>query len=104
MIVLLAILGPLVGFGCMLLTRACTAGRAVAVGPYRLELALGAGGMGAVYRARNTQSGGHRAVKLLPHGASALDQRRFEQEGALGAELCHPNLAAVYERGVGTDG
>jgi serine/threonine-protein kinase len=74
------------------------------VGPYRLERKLGEGGSGDVYRARNASAGGALAIKLSRPGASARQQRRFEREAGLGAELRHPNAAAIYGGGECEDG
>jgi eukaryotic-like serine/threonine-protein kinase len=71
------------------------------VGPYAVEGLLGAGGMGTVYRARDTRL--HRAValKVLPASVSADADRlhRFEQEARAAAALNHPNILAVYDVG-----
>lgn len=63
-----------------------------------LDLA-GAGGMGAVYRARHTQLGHVVAVKVLPPevAASRMRQERFRREASIAAQLQHPHLVPVYE-------
>jgi eukaryotic-like serine/threonine-protein kinase len=55
------------------------------LGPYEIQAAIGAGGMGEVYRARDTRLGRTVAVKVLPAGAAADPERRlrFEQEASL---------------------
>ena len=60
---------------------------------------VGAGGMGAVFRARHRILGHMVAVKLLPPeiSASAMVQERFKREAALAARLSHPNIVPVYE-------
>jgi serine/threonine protein kinase len=59
---------------------------------------LGAGGMGEVYRARDTVLGREVAVKVLPAGfATDPDRlRRFSQEAQAAASLNHPNVLAIY--------
>ncbi len=71
-------------------------------GPYEVVSLLGAGGMGEVYRAKDTRLGRDVAVKVLPHTfASDPDRlRRFEQEARAAGMLNHPNILAVYDIGV----
>ena len=71
------------------------------LGPYEIQSALGAGGMGEVYRARDTRLGRDVAVKVLPATASTDPERlrRFEQEARAAAALSHPNILAVYDIG-----
>ena len=59
---------------------------------------LGAGGMGDVYRARDTVLGRDVAIKILPEAFSDDPERlaRFEQEAQFLASLSHPNIAAIY--------
>src|SRR5262245_19045915 len=73
-------------------------------GPYEVTAAIGAGGMGEVYRARDPRLGRDVAVKLLPAAISGNPERlhRFEQEARATAALNHPNILAVHD--VGTDG
>src|SRR5688572_20282534 len=63
-----------------------------------LDLA-GAGGMGAVYRARHRELGHIVAVKVLPPEVAASEMRRerFKREAQLGASLAHPHIVPVYE-------
>lgn len=68
------------------------------IGAYEIIAPLGAGGMGEVYRARDTRLGREVAIKTLPE-AFALDierRVRFEREAHLLATLNHPNIAAIY--------
>ena len=71
------------------------------LGPYEIVSALGAGGMGEVYRAHDGRLGRDVAVKVLPAGLSADPERlrRFEQEARASAALNHPNILAVYDIG-----
>src|SRR5262245_13813785 len=71
------------------------------LGPYEIVSALGAGGMGEVYRARDTRLGREVAVKVLPESFSedADRLRRFDQEARAASLLNHPNIVAVYDVG-----
>jgi eukaryotic-like serine/threonine-protein kinase len=71
------------------------------LGPYEIVAALGAGGMGEVYRARDSRLGREVAVKVLP-GDLSSDQdrvRRFEQEARSASALDHPNIITIYDIG-----
>ena len=65
---------------------------------YRLIEKIGEGGMGVVWRARDTSLDRDVAIKILPQGIAAEPERlaRFEREAKLLAVLDHPNIAAVY--------
>ncbi|MET0619875.1 MAG: serine/threonine-protein kinase, partial [Thermoanaerobaculia bacterium] len=71
------------------------------LGPYEIVAPLGAGGMGEVYRARDSRLGRDVAVKVLPASVAARADRlhRFEQEARAAGLLNHPNLTAVYDIG-----
>jgi eukaryotic-like serine/threonine-protein kinase len=71
------------------------------LGPYEILSAVGAGGMGEVYRARDSRLERDVAVKVLPASLSSdADRlRRFEQEARAVAALNHPNILAVYDIG-----
>jgi hypothetical protein len=71
------------------------------LGPYEILSAIGAGGMGEVYRAKDPRLGRDVAIKVLPSSLSAdADRlRRFEQEARAAGVLNHPNLTAVYDVG-----
>jgi Tol biopolymer transport system component len=76
----------------------------VRFGPYEIVGPLGAGGMGQVYRARDTRLQRFVAIKIL-HDTAALDpdrQRRFAQEALAASALNHPNILTVYD--VGAEG
>ena len=68
------------------------------LGPYEVVSAIGAGGMGEVYRARDTRLGRDVALKLLPSTLSADPDRlrRFEREAKTLAALNHPHIAQIY--------
>jgi Tol biopolymer transport system component len=68
------------------------------LGVYQVEARIGAGGMGEVYRARDTKLGRDVAIKVLPRAlTSGADRRaRFEREARLLASLNHPHIAQVY--------
>ena len=76
------------------------------LGPYRIVARLGAGGMGEVYRARDTRLGRDIAVKVLPEDvASSPDQlARLEREARAVASLNHPNIVVLHsiEEAAGT--
>ena len=65
---------------------------------YRITAAIGAGGMGEVYRATDTKLGREVAIKVLPAELAQDPERlaRFEREAKLLASLNHPNIAHVY--------
>src|SRR5439155_11854354 len=68
---------------------------------FRLEEAIGAGGMGAVFRALDTKLDRHVALKLLPPDQAADGEivQRFYQEGRSAAQLDHENIARVSSTG-----
>jgi serine/threonine protein kinase/Tol biopolymer transport system component len=68
------------------------------IGPYTIQNLLGAGGMGEVYRARDTKLGRDVALKILPtqFTANADRRARFEREARLLALLNHPHIGAIY--------
>ena len=68
------------------------------LGPYEILSAIGAGGMGEVYRARDARLNRDVALKILPEAFSRDPQRkaRFEREAQILASLNHPNIAAIY--------
>src|SRR5258707_8900886 len=75
------------------------------LGPYRIVAAIGAGGMGEVYRATDTRLEREVAVKVLTEHVSRDREslRRFEQEARAAGMLNHPNIVAVYDIGVEGD-
>src|SRR5579871_6566128 len=68
------------------------------VGPYEILAPLGAGGMGEVYRARDTKLERDVAIKVLPEAVAQNPERlaRFEREAKVLAALNHPNIAQIY--------
>ena len=68
------------------------------LGTYEILSALGAGGMGEVYRARDTRLGRDVAVKVLPQAVAASAERlaRFEREAKTVASLNHPNIITLH--------
>ena len=68
------------------------------VGPYEILSAIGAGGMGEVYRARDTKLGRDVAIKVLPEAFARDADRmaRFQREAKVLASLNHPNIATIH--------
>ena len=68
------------------------------LGPYEVVGAIGAGGMGEVYRARDTRLGRDVALKVLPEAFAGDAERmgRFEREAKGLASLNHSNIASMY--------
>jgi len=73
------------------------------LGPYEILAPIGAGGMGEVFRARDTRLGRDVALKVLTDKVSSdpFRRQRFEQEARAVAALNHPNIVAVYDVGDG---
>src|SRR5690242_18229679 len=68
------------------------------LGPYEILAPLGAGGMGEVYRARDTKLDREVAIKVLPEAVAQDPERlaRFEREAKVLAALNHPHIAQIY--------
>lgn len=75
------------------------------LGPYEVLSPVGAGGMGEVYRARDTRLGRDVAIKVLPANCSADPDRlqRFKQEACSAGALNHPNILSIYDIGAHED-
>ena len=71
----------------------------ILLGPYQIESLLGAGGMGEVYRARDTRLNRTVAIKILPQGefADPERQKRFLQEARAASALSHPNIVTLHD-------
>ena len=70
------------------------------LGPYEILAPLGAGGMGEVYRARDTRLERTVAIKVLPeHLSSPEGRQRFEREAKTISQLAHPHVCALYDVG-----
>jgi serine/threonine protein kinase len=71
------------------------------LGPYEIQSPLGAGGMGEVYRARDTRLDRTAAIKILPQHltAKANVKQRFEREARAISSLQHPNICTLYDVG-----
>jgi predicted ATPase/tRNA A-37 threonylcarbamoyl transferase component Bud32 len=84
-----------------------TVGPGTKLGPYEITSALGAGGMGEVYQARDTRLGRTVAIKILPQRLSEAPdlKRRLNHEARAISKLSHPNICALHDIGhhEGTD-
>src|SRR5579871_2987973 len=71
------------------------------LGPYEIVAPLGAGGMGEVYRARDSRLERDVAIKVLPQGTLVDEaaRHRFKREALALAKVNHPNIATVYDVG-----
>ena len=71
------------------------------LGPYEILSPLGAGGMGEVYRAKDSKLDREVAVKVLPESVARDPETlaRFEREAKAVAALCHPNILAIFDYG-----
>src|SRR6201990_643317 len=71
------------------------------LGPYEILAPLGAGGMGEVYRARDTRLDRTVAIKVLPSQTSSSPEvrQRFEREAKTISQLSHPHICALYDVG-----
>jgi Tol biopolymer transport system component len=71
------------------------------IGPYEIIAPLGAGGMGEVYRGRDTRLGREVAIKILPEGFARNEvlRARFEREARTISSLNHPNICTLFDVG-----
>jgi len=78
----------------------------IQLGPYEVIAPLGAGGMGEVYRARDTRLGRDVAIKVLPADLVSDPERlaRFEREARAVSALNHPHIVTLYEVGTSDAG
>jgi Tol biopolymer transport system component len=75
------------------------------LGPYEIESAIGAGGMGEVYRARDVRLNRHVAVKVIRgDAADARTRERFMEEAKAASALNHPHIVTVHDVGSDTAG
>src|ERR1700687_1526287 len=75
------------------------------LGPYEIQSPLGAGGMGEVYRARDTRLAREVAIKVLPEAFARDADRlqRFEHEARVLSTVNHPNILAIHDVGAQGD-
>jgi serine/threonine protein kinase len=73
------------------------------LGPYEIQSSLGAGGMGEVYRARDTRLDRTVAIKILPSHLSENPEarQRFEREARTISSLNHPHICHLYDIDIG---
>ncbi len=71
------------------------------LGPYEIVAPLGAGGMGEVWRARDTRLGRDVAIKVLPSGLAQDEQfrQRLDREARVISSLSHPHICALFDVG-----
>src|SRR5262245_63074135 len=71
------------------------------LGPYEIQSPLGAGGMGEVYKARDTRLERTVAIKVLPQRLSSSPEvrQRFEREAKTISQLSHPHICALHDVG-----
>lgn len=74
------------------------------LGPYEIQSSLGAGGMGEVYRARDTRLDRTVAIKVLPAHLSDHPEakQRFDREARTISSLSHPNICTLHDVGMAT--
>src|SRR5207249_4515926 len=89
------------GRGCILKRHSMPLSPTTRLGPYEIVSPIGAGGMGEVYKARDTRLNRTVAIKVLPRNmADRLEVRqRFEREARAVSSLNHPHICALYDIG-----
>ena len=92
---------PAVGALAAAVATRSTLSRGTRLGFFEIVAALGAGGMGEVYRAKDTRLGREVAIKVLPVEVSADPERvkRFEKEARSASALNHPNIVTIHDTG-----
>src|ERR1700738_1625907 len=87
--------------GAIIMTRSRALTAATKLGPYEILAPLGAGGMGEVYRARDTRLDRTVAVKILPsHLSETLEaKQRFDREARAISSLNHSSICTLYDVG-----
>src|SRR5216684_6415970 len=71
------------------------------LGPYEILAPIGAGGMGEVYKARDSRLHREVAIKVLPDRfTNEAARERFQREARAASALSHPNICAIYDVGV----
>src|SRR5688572_13874701 len=87
--------------GAIIRTESVTIEPGARLGPYVIVSRLGAGGMGEVYKARDTRLDRTVAVKVLAEALAADPalRHRFEREARAISQLTHPNICTVYDVG-----
>src|SRR5215210_1576768 len=86
--------------GCVRYLAAMTLAPNTRLGPYEVIALLGRGGMGEVYRARDSRLDRDVALKVLPAAAVSEEERlRLEREARTVSKLAHPNICPIFDVG-----
>src|SRR5215813_7132998 len=83
------------------MTRPMSLTAGARLGPYEIQTPVGAGGMGEVYKARDTRLDRIVAIKVLPETSAALPEvrQRFEREARAVSSLNHPHICSLFDIG-----